>query len=244
MTIEPYSLFRLHKEGMDYTLFRPGYPVSVFVDHFLVAKGAPTFVEERVFPNNQVDLFFNLGTTNTGKLYAAKEGFAFASTILSGLRTSYLEVRPGQYFYIAGMRFTLFGFYHLFGIPACEIVNENFSAFDMLGKEMNALREKLGEQEDEGQILSILYQWIYNKVSARLDTAKVWSKIDRLLQTDTTQIKKSLPTFMGYSYKHTVHLFRQMTGLSPKLIQRIYRLNAIFNHSKNFQYQSWTDVLI
>ncbi|MEZ5043386.1 MAG: hypothetical protein R2828_26045 [Saprospiraceae bacterium] len=45
----------LHKDGMDYTVFRPTYPVNIFVDHYMVAKGQPTFSEERLFP--RFDLF-------------------------------------------------------------------------------------------------------------------------------------------------------------------------------------------
>lgn len=236
------KLFTLRKDGIDYTLLRPGFPVNIFVDHFLVARGSPLFLAERIFPNNQVELFFNLGATNRGNTPQQKNSFDFSTTILSGLRTSPFEIRPGQHFYIAGMRFTLFGFYHLFGMPASEIVNQNFAAPEVLGKEIHQLREQLGEKDEENQILTLMYQWIYQKIYPKVEVARIWLKVDYLLQNHQVQVKKSLPALMGYSYKHTVHLMRRMTGLPPKLIHRIYRLHAIFTYPESFQQKDWQEV--
>src|SRR5688572_5915904 len=103
--METHMLFKIQKDGIDYTLLRPGFPINVFIDNFLVAKGVPLFLAEKIFPSNQVELFFNIGAINKGKSPEAKDAFDFSTTILSGLRTSYFEFKPGQYFYIAGMRF-------------------------------------------------------------------------------------------------------------------------------------------
>lgn len=224
---------------MDYFIHRPSYPVSIFIDHFLVARGFPLFTQERLFPNNRVELCVNLGSTNECRLSFSNIRYSFSSTILSGLRSSYLEIYPGPYFYIAGMRFSLFGFSQLLNIPANEIVNENFSASDVLGKEFNELREKLGEMDDVIQILNGLQQWVLKKAAHNPNINKVWLKIDQVLQCDTTLAKASFPELMGYSRKHTVYLFRQMTGLPPKLIQQIYRLNSVFNHLVHLQNYDW-----
>lgn len=235
-------LLKLYKDGIEYIVFRPTYPMDVFVDHYLIAKGYPTYLEERLFPNNEIEVFFNLGDVNQGQLLADEPNLNFATSVISGLRSSFLRIFPGQLFYIGGIRFTLFGFYHLFHIPATEIQDRNFQADDVLGVEINHLRQQLGDQTEEMAQITLLNDWIRSRANKGFHSAFAWKKIDHFLQKPHGLIKQSLPKISGYSHKHTVHLITKMCGLSPKMIHRIYRLRNIFNYSNQLTDHSWAQL--
>ena len=56
----------LSKDNVTYWIGIPAYPVNLFVDYFMVCDGLPTFKEEYIFPNNNAEIFFNLGDVNYG----------------------------------------------------------------------------------------------------------------------------------------------------------------------------------
>jgi len=236
------SVRELFKDGIHYSLYRPVAPVNFFIDHFLVAGGRPLFQLERAFPNNGVELFFNLGDPNIGKLPECNKEFNFSKSIISGLRTSYLEITPGNFFSIAGMRFTLFGFYHLFKIPASLVTNDNFDATDVLGRSIQELQEKISEVRGDTQKLMLLNDWIFSCSQQTMGIERVWNKVDRTLKETNSHIQQSLSEVMGYSNKHTIHLIRQMTGLAPKTVQRIYRINSYLKSTALSMENSWARV--
>lgn len=236
------TILRMHKDGMDYTVLRPAYPIDVFVDHFMVAKGYPSFQEERLFPSNEVELFFNLGDPNRGQLLAEQPNFTFSTAILSGLRSSFMRIFPGRFFYIAGIRFNLFGFYHLFQLPATEIQDENLPAEAVLGADIPALRQRLGEEQQDLAIIALLNNWMRQRMEQHFYAARSWQKIDHSLRNPRFLIKESLPDILGYSHKHSVHLITRMCGLSPKLVNRIYRLKSVMNHPGCLAENSWSGI--
>lgn len=236
------EILKLNKDGIEYLVFRPAHPMDVFVDHFMVARGIPTYSEERLFPNNEVELFFNLGDANLGQLLAVKPNLNFATSVLSGLRSSFLRIFPGHLFYIGGIRFTLFGFYHLFRIPATEIQDRNFQADDVLGWEINQLRQQLGEQTEGMEQIALMSDWIQRRANKGFHSAFAWKKIDHYLRKPHFLIKQSLPEISGYSHKHSVHLITKMCGLSPKMVHRIYRLRNIFSYPNLLPDHSWAQI--
>lgn len=227
---------------MHYSVFRPAYPVDIFVDHFMVAKGYPTFSEERLFPNNEIELFFNLGDVNQGQLLADALNLTFTTSVISGLRSSFMRIFPGRFFYIAGIRFTLFGFYHLFQIPATEIQDRNYQAEDVLGREIDPLRQQLGDQNSDLALIRLLNDWIRKRIDRDFFSARAWKKIDLSLRTPEFLIKKSLPELLGYSHKHSVHLITKMCGLSPKMVHRIYRLKSVLQYPDLLTNTSWSNI--
>ena len=229
---------KIDSDGILYYRFYPTYPVNMYVDHFLVGKGVPEFASERVFPNNEVELFFNLGDVNRGTLRSSDD-YNFKQTVISGLRNSPLQIVPGRLFFIAGMRFSMFGFYHLFKMPGHEISNGNFSGRDVLGKEIEQLWQKLGDLGDLTVLIKAMHGWVTEKIKNCDPVPHSWKRIDTGLKTSQFNIKKELPHLLGYSYKHSLKIFRQICGLHPKTIQRIYRINNLLSHPEILANPGW-----
>lgn len=218
---------QVQKNGLQCYVGIPNYPLNLWVDHFFVARGHPYLKNRRVFPNNYVDIFFNLGHLNKGKLNHADNTFEFTNTIVSGLRSSFLNVTPTGFFDIAGLRLKLFGFHGLFKIPAIKIVNENFCADEVLGREINSIQQQLGDCDDLHGRLSILENWMLAKAASASSEIRLWDKIEQKFRSCDFKSRSDLPSALGYSYKHSLSLITEMTGLHPKSISRIYRLDSL-----------------
>jgi len=228
----------METDGISYLKFQPGFPVNNYVEHFLVCKGVPAFSFERLFPNNKVEVFFNLGDANRGTMRST-DHFDFKQTIISGLRSSSVQVLPGGYFYVVGLRFNLYGFYHLFKIPGSEISDTNCSAIDVLGKELGQLWQELGDTDDSFLMIRKMCGWIMNKIKRCDSLPLAWKRIETGLKVSRFNIKKELPELFGYSYKHSLKLFHQICGLHPKVIQRIYRMNNLLSHDEILKDPNW-----
>ncbi len=229
---------KIESEGVCYYRFYPSYPVNMYVDHFLVGKGIPQFAIERVFPNNEVELFFNLGDASLGILRSSDE-YNFSKTVISGLRTSPLQILPGKFFFIAGMRFSFSGFHHLFKMPGIEISDRNLSGRDVLGKEIDHLWQQLGDTDDGFLLIKTMHSWVTEKIKRCDPVPHSWKRIDTVLKSSPFNIRKQLPQLLGYSYKHSLKLFRQICGLHPKIIQRIYRINNLLCHPEILANPNW-----
>lgn len=221
-------MLELFKDNVHYWILPPTFPVSLFVDHFLIVKGCPTFREERMFPNNHGELFFNLGDIPQGVMNHSLETYVFKEVVVSGLRNTFFTIRPGTHFSVAGIRFKLFGFYNLFKIPAYEFSNHNFHAIDVWGNELRRIREKLLESTCVEQIYKTLSAWIQSKINlSHLQEAKFWEILEKRLKTIQPPVQINLAELMGYSHKHTIELFKEKAGLPPKMIQKIFRFDSI-----------------
>src|SRR5215510_10622114 len=132
-------LRELAKDGIHYWIGIPEFPVNLYVDYFMICHGLPEFDQEYIFPNNEAEIFFNMGDYNLGSGHDEKEVMKFSKTIISGLRSERLTVTPGGTFSLAGVRFNIFGFYQLFKIPANEFTDKNFDGSSVWNSEMSSM---------------------------------------------------------------------------------------------------------
>lgn len=231
---------QLSKDNVSYWIGIPLYPVNLFVDYFLVCHGVPAFGEEYIFPNNRAEIFFNLGDVNQGFSKEKKLPFIFRETIASGLRSSCLTIKPGGIFSLAGVRFNIFGFRNLFDIPSCEFTNRNFDATEVWDKTLTILLQQLLDATTPEKKMSLLDNWIKSKIRLHhIQEASVWNKLAPKLRETQSPLQSFLSGLMGYSHKHTIRLFKEKCGLSPKMIQRIFRFNSVLLRAQDSM-MNWT----
>ena len=220
------DIHKLIKDGITYSIAMPGHPQNLFVKYYLACHGYPVFAEEYVLPNNQAEVFFNLGDPCNGGVKGGDELFTFDRTVVSGLRSQRLTIKPSGVYSLAGIRFTLFGFHSLFGIPVNEFTNKTFSASDVWNNSVHGVWEQLMEAVSTAQRIATLDEWILGRIDAiNIQEAKLWNKLIPGLTVLKTSMQDHLASVIGYSHKHTVKLFKEKCGLPPKLIQRVYRFN-------------------
>jgi AraC-like DNA-binding protein len=232
----------LSKDNVTYWIGIPAYPVNLFVDYFMVCDGLPTFKEEYIFPNNNAEIFFNLGDVNYGITGEKNSTFVFRETIVSGLRSERLTVIPGKHFSLAGVRFKLFAFQNVFGIPSDEFTDKNFDATEVWNRNLLDLREQLVTAASPEIKAAMLENWISAKIQLEnLYQARCWNKLAPKLVQTSLPLQTYLADLTGYSHKHTVKLFKEKCGLPPKMIQRVFRFNSVLLRARDAG-MNWTEL--
>lgn len=233
-------MFSFTYNDISYTIAIPDYPVSIIVDHFVFMNGNGMQLPERLLPNNQTEMFFNLGDRVSGKSNWDASTPEINKNIISGVRHTFFEFYPPKNFTMAGLRFTLFGFSQLFKQPAYHFTDNNFSAKDVFGKEIEFIHERLYAARDTRDIFLILNNWICKQLSdCSFQEILKWKKLEKIFHEQNIPVSEQIKSHMGYSHKHSIRLIKQYSGLSPKEIKNIYRFDKVLKEISAIQAQSW-----
>lgn len=212
--------------GIIFRIAFPEYPVSLFVDHFVLMDGTPYGQEERLFPNNKSEIFFNLGDRLTGLVHGDSQLFHLTGSVVSGTRHDYFSFQPGNLLSMAGLRFTLFGFHLLFGIPAFHFTDQNLDASDVWGREIEWVREQLLEADNHADRIRVLHNWVMGKIAGMsLQDVRKWKQVEQQLLQQDVPVAHLVEKTLGYSHKHSLQLIKEKSGLAPKVIQRVSRFD-------------------
>ncbi|MGC3944789.1 MAG: helix-turn-helix domain-containing protein [Chryseolinea sp.] len=233
-------MFSFTNNQIKYTIEIPSYPVNLFVDHYVHMEGQSLKRDERLFPNNKTEIFFNLGGKVSGRspLNTAPD---IVRTMVSGLRHSWFDFSPPANFCMIGLRFTLFGFHQLFRIPAGHFTDNNFSAEDVWGAEVRVLHERLQEATNCAAMFTTLGDWIAARLSkCSLSEMTVWSRMERMLASPQSSVSDLLNSHMGYSHKHSIQLIKDQSGLGPKEIQKIIRFDRALKGISQGPVMNWS----
>lgn len=242
--IKSMSMFSFTHNNVTYTICIPDYPVNLFVDHYLIMKGNGARNRERLFPNNKAEIFFNLGDTVQGISNSNNPAPYLNNSIISGVRSSFFDYISPANFFMAGMRFTLFGFNQIFNIPANHFTNNHFAAEDIWGNEIQLLLQRLHEVADcNNKLLHILNEWITHRLShLSLSDIKQWHNLEKKFELQETSISEMLNRHVGYSHKHAIQLIKTNCGMPPKYIQKIIRFNEALQMISVSSFKNWCQV--
>ncbi len=233
-------MFSFTHNDIKYTIAIPVYPVNIIVDHFVFMNGIGRQNPERLLPNNLTEMFFNLGDRVSGKSNWDASTPEIKKNIISGVRHTFFEFYPPKNFTMAGLRFTLFGFSQLFKRPAYHFTDNNFSANDVFGKEVEFIHERLYEAQDARRIFLILNDWIRKRLSdCSLQEILKWNKLEKIFHEQNVAVSEQIKSNMGYSHKHSIKLIKQYSGLSPKEIKNIYRFDKTLKEISAIPAKSW-----
>lgn len=234
----PGRSFSFACSDMTYHVLLPAYPVNLVVDHFIIMKGRGLPGYERLFPNNKTEIFFNFGDTVKG--CGEDDQLAIRENIVSGVKQRFFDFYPPTHYFMAGLRFTLFGFKQLFNIPSCLFTDNSFPVNDVLGKDIRFMQEQLFEATDHNTIFSILTEWIMSYLSkASFTEINIWRRLERKIHDPNLSIAALLDDEMGYSRKHAIKLFKNHAGLSPKEVQKVIRFDKTLKKISQVPIKSW-----
>lgn len=230
--------------NISYGISFPDYPVNLFVDHYAVMEGRGNGDAEQIFPNKKVELFFNLGDPLDGKIINGLPIFQLRESVISGLRERCFNFTPSPFFFMAGIRFTLFGFYHLFKIPSDLFTGNNFDTKEVWGHEMELVRERLLESDGHDGLVNVLDDWIRGRITdPALREIRQWARVEQRIGQIGTPITTLLSGAIGYSHKHSIRLVNEKAGINPKTIQNINRFESVLRMIAKEGPLDWMDLV-
>lgn len=237
-------MYSIIHNNITYIITVPVYPVNLIVDHYVIMKGQGLSIPERLFPNNKVEIFFNLGDSVTGINNVDASTSILNDSTVSGVRSSFFDFIPSQNHFMVGLRFSLFGFGQLFQIPADHFTDKHFSTLEVWGKEMSFLLERLHEAgRNTERLINVLNEWIMESLARRsLPEINRWNKLEQKFCIPNLPITELLKRYVGYTHKHAIQLIKNNSGLTPKYIQKVNRFNQTLRIISSTSFQSWGEV--
>lgn len=134
------------------------------------------------------------------------------------------------------------GLYRLLGIPLKEIVDCDFDACLILGKEINEVTERLMEASSNEKRNAIVQEYLLDK----LVNLKPALPIDKaMLQLVRTQGNLSIDFLAAQSCLSVRQLERQSLeriGLPPKCFARVIRFSEAYKFRQRNPHTSWTEI--
>jgi len=132
--------------------------------------------------------------------------------------------------------------HRLFGLPAVETTNRDYSAHGVLGAEASELREKLGNARTFQGRVQIANQFIatLNCRAPAGDSVELAAN-EIMLSHGGCRID-SLVHQTGLSTRSFQRTFQQRIGVSPKLYARIVRFESALKTKAAFPRISWTTI--
>lgn len=126
------------------------------------------------------------------------------------------------------VRFQPYGLYLLTGIPQNHLLNRVLDAVHIFGKAMNELQEKLCCCKPPIQMELLLNNFFIERVPDAEDHVVERHVMDFVINHIDDPIA-TLVEKAGYSYRHLIHLFRNYTGLTPKVFQQVKKFAVSIN---------------
>lgn len=198
-------------------------PLARFVEHLWVARGElPTLWRNMILPDGAVELMINLGDPQ--KLCDANDhsrAETFRYSWISGERTAPIVIDEAGHVHLIGVRLRAGGAWPFLRLPLSEFTGRVVEFNAVLGREVDRLRERLGEAADDDARFSIVEQWLIDRL--RLGTAPT-PAVSRALQViangEPMRIGE-LANDIGVSHKHLLREFDRCVGLTPKTYARL-----------------------
>lgn len=219
----------------------PKPPLSRFVELMWTVQGESAGRREKVLPNGSIELIINLGSHHKVLSKVDHQQFeVYRESWIAGMQEDYITIEALRESDLIGIRFRPGGAHAFLHFPVSEITNRVIECDLVFGALMSEMRERLLDAKGFERRMSIIEDFLLRQIDPTASDPLIDYAV-RELRKDDRQIRK-LSRDIGFSHKHLINRFRQVTGMSPKLLQRIFRFQSVISLVKNQPSVNWTEV--
>src|SRR6266850_5505180 len=185
-------------------------PLAPHVEHLWMARGHLSGRwRNMILPDGAIELIINLGDPQ--KLCAPDDPArytAFSRSWISGERTEPIVIDETGYVNLVGVRLRAGGAWPFLGIPLQEFTDQVVELEAILGPEIRALRDRLGEAADDDGRFDLLESWLGQRARNRTQPTRSVSYALRVIHggLDAVRIGRIADT-IGISHKHLLREF-------------------------------------
>ena len=209
---------------------------------------SPDHDREHVLPDGTFELIVNLQETPR-KLFRAADSTrydAFERGWISGAHSKFLVIDALPHSSMIGVHFKPGRAAVFLGVPADELAGQVVELDAVWGDAIWDWRDQLLAARTPDSKFGILERLLsqrlaHNKLRQRHSNAIAWA-LDRYLAEPDLQTITSVSSRVGFSHKHFIDLFRQQTGLSPKVFCRVRRFQKVLFEVQTRAEIKWADV--
>jgi len=229
---------------MDFTyrFFPPPPGLCRLMSGTFYACGRITYRYDKILPTGLVAALFNLGAPHRlGKSTAVGRNRRFAAGWLHGIQTTPVYNLPGDGTHVLGLLFEPVGFHSLFGIDMRGLADRTVDVRSVLPPAfvtaVKAICPKAGIEAGHGAIHETIAAW-----PRREPPEWLWRFAEKLRARRGMLGLADAYREIGLSPRYINDRFKRAVGVSPKVLARIYRLNALLTAIDPAAPVSWTEL--
>ena len=229
----------------EFLIALPPPDLAGIVECFWISRGRAEYLQERILPQNNVELMFNLERPFAVPNRAPRDRL-FKRAWVAGMQREWLTVAP-QYdtrepSYLLSVRMPPLGAYRLLGLPLAEVAQDVIELDEVLGVSVDRVQERLGQSHDAGEQFAILCEF----ARSRLARSRVQLRADARIAVDLLARSSGMDRIedicrsLAVSRKHLGTLFDAHVGLTPKIYARMFRFRRVVDLVQNGHRPDWT----
>ena len=240
---------------MDYREYRVPAPLGAVVECVWFLRGAASGevgvdedMTQRVLPDGCIELIVHLGDAFESIDADGGTPTRQASSLVVGLLTRPLVLRPPGCVETMGIRFRPGGAYPFISLPLADLTDTTVSLDDLWGASGRRLIDRLATARTDDARLTIVSQALTTQLIANecehgrdplIDTV-----VATLVRTAGCAGIADLADRAGVTTRHLQRRFQDRVGVSPKVLARILRFQNTLRHRDATTPIEWAHVAV
>ncbi|HEY2139385.1 MAG TPA: helix-turn-helix domain-containing protein [Chthoniobacterales bacterium] len=221
--------------------------LSRWVEHLWVARGVlDSPWRNMILPDGAVEVIINLGDPQ--KLCDPDDHARFTSfrhSWISGERTAPIVIEEDGYVHLVGVRLRAGGAWPLLGLPLSEFTGRVVDMDAVLGREIDRLREDLGEAFDDDRRFTLVEEWLLRRIRGRVQPPRAVQYALEVIQRGDEALRIGrIADEIGLSHKHLLREFDRCVGLRPKTFARLCSFQRAIDWIGHKPSVDWADAAL
>ena len=229
---------------MDIAFHQPASPLDRYIICLWYTDLRVPYRWEKILPTGALELIVNFGAPF--RLYDRDDLTRYTlqtESWLVGLHTTYLINEPVAETHMIGVRFRPGGAAAFFRLPASELHNQVIPADALWGGFVAEAREQLYATPTVAARFALLERLLLTRLlDAPRGLDMVQFAVDSIADRSGTLAIATLSERIGVSQKHLDAQFRQLVGVSPKTLARVYRFQHVLQNIDPARHVDWAAV--
>ena len=165
-----------------------------------------------------------------------------ARSMIIGPQTIPVTLDVGQKYVNVVVMLKPCGLYRLLGIPLNEILDQDFDAYLILGKEINLVVEQLVNSQHAEDRNGIVQEYLLHKVTSLKPALPIDRAMDQLVKAKGNIPMDLLASKSYLSVRQFERQSLERIGTSPKLFARIVRFSESYKCKQRDPTATWTKI--
>lgn len=199
-----------------------------------------------ILPDGAVELIINLGDPQ--KLCHPDDhsrSTSFRQSWISGERTSPIVIDEAGAVHLIGVRLRAGGAWPFLGLPLSEFTGRVVELDAFLGREIDRLRDDLGEALDDETGFALVEAWLLERMRGRAQPPRAVSYALEVIRRGGNAARiGGIADEVGLSHKHLLREFDRCVGLKPKIFARICAFQRAIDWIGNKPSVDWADAAV
>lgn len=230
---------------MKYQQYDIPLPLSNYIDRIFHYKNfIPDHSIERVVPTGNIFLLIELDgfERSTYDDDLNPDGF-FRNSWVSGIQKAHINISAHRDSEMMVIQFKPDGAMPFFHRPVHELTDSIRSTDYYFGSSIHLLREAILKKSEVNGKFQLVERWLSDIIDQQYSTPQEISQMIDLLTNAPFSRHHDLINTYPKTQKNLINQFKKYCGISPKVLHRIFRFNALLNIIHEKEKIVWTDIV-